>query len=142
MQVKSSPALGADGTIYVGLDSVRYVDGNFDREDDLQAVAEANGAVKWKYATGGWVAETGPEGSDMGLSPPVVRAGAEGAAEVYVNPPGTRMQVNSSPALGADGTIYVGSGDFKLYAVAADGTEKWAFATGDQVEGTGGADQD
>ena len=44
----------------------------------------------------------------------------------------------SSPAIGADGTIYVGlsdqldgdSGYGKLYAVNPDGTQKWAFATG------------
>lgn len=33
----------------------------------------------------------------------------------------------SSPALGADQTIYVGGRDGKLYAVAADGTNKWTF---------------
>jgi len=37
--------------------------------------------------------------------------------------------VHSSPAIGADGTIYVGSGDNDLYAVDPDGTEKWRFTT-------------
>ena len=36
----------------------------------------------------------------------------------------------SSPAIAADGTIYVGSWDDNLYAVNPDGTEKWAFKTG------------
>jgi len=33
----------------------------------------------------------------------------------------------SSPAIGADGAIYVGSGDSNLYAVGANGGRKWAF---------------
>ncbi|NOR22954.1 MAG: PQQ-binding-like beta-propeller repeat protein, partial [Desulforhopalus sp.] len=41
--------------------------------------------------------------------------------------------VDSSPAIGADGTIYVGSYDNKLYAINPDGNEKWAFTTGNYV---------
>ncbi len=33
----------------------------------------------------------------------------------------------SSPAIGPDGTIYVGSADKNLYAINPDGTKKWAF---------------
>ncbi len=36
--------------------------------------------------------------------------------------------INSSPAIGADGTIYVGSLDYKLYAINPGGTFKWAYA--------------
>ena len=47
-------------------------------------------------------------------------------------------QVDSSPALGADGTVYVGSNDSHLHAVAeAEGTQKWKYATGDEVAETG-----
>ena len=38
--------------------------------------------------------------------------------------------VNFSPAIGTDGTIYVGSLDRKLYAINPDGTAKWSFQTG------------
>jgi outer membrane protein assembly factor BamB len=41
--------------------------------------------------------------------------------------------VGSSPAVGADGTIYVGSYDHNLYAVNADGSQRWKFTTGDAV---------
>ena len=41
--------------------------------------------------------------------------------------------VESSPAIGSDGTIYVGSHDSKLYAINPDGTEKWHFQAGDPV---------
>jgi len=39
----------------------------------------------------------------------------------------------SSPAIGSDGTIYVGSYDDNLYAINPDGTKKWSFLTGDDI---------
>ena len=41
--------------------------------------------------------------------------------------------VDSSPAIGADSTIYVASTNGKLYAFNLDGTEKWKFVTGDFI---------
>jgi hypothetical protein len=41
--------------------------------------------------------------------------------------------VTSSPAIGSDGTIYVGSYDKNLYAINPDGSKKWAFNTGHYV---------
>ena len=46
--------------------------------------------------------------------------------------------VYSSPAIGADGTVYVGSSDNKLYAISppASGTTgvlKWSFTAGNDV---------
>ena len=35
--------------------------------------------------------------------------------------------IDSSPAIGADGTIYVGSRNNNLYAIKPDDTLKWAF---------------
>ena len=40
----------------------------------------------------------------------------------------TGDKVKSSPAIGSDGTVYVGSGDDNLYAINPDGTKKWAFS--------------
>src|SRR5436190_8307003 len=37
----------------------------------------------------------------------------------------TGNEVNSSPAIGVDGTIYFGSSDGRLYAVQTNGTPKW-----------------
>jgi outer membrane protein assembly factor BamB len=39
----------------------------------------------------------------------------------------------SSPAIGDEGIIYVGSGDDHLYAIQPDGTQKWRFNTGGNV---------
>jgi len=41
--------------------------------------------------------------------------------------------VGSSPAIGSDGTIYVGSNDDNLYAINPSGTLKWKYATGDGI---------
>jgi outer membrane protein assembly factor BamB len=41
--------------------------------------------------------------------------------------------VFSSPAIGLDGSIYIGSTDNNLYAVNPDGTEKWNYSTGDLI---------
>ncbi len=45
----------------------------------------------------------------------------------------TGGDVFSSPAIGSDGTIYVGSDDYNLYAINPDGSQKWAFQTGGHV---------
>ncbi len=39
----------------------------------------------------------------------------------------TGGRVYSSPAIGEDGTIYVGSGDNHIYAMDPDGTERWSL---------------
>jgi len=46
----------------------------------------------------------------------------------------TGSYIESSPVIGSDGTIYIGSDDYYLYAISPDGTEKWSFATGSYVE--------
>ncbi len=46
----------------------------------------------------------------------------------------TNAGIYSSPAIGADGTIYIGSLDGSIYALNAEGTLKWSFATGDSID--------
>ena len=42
--------------------------------------------------------------------------------------------VESSPAIGSDGTVYVGSADTKLYAIySKSGEKKWEFETGEAI---------
>ena len=46
----------------------------------------------------------------------------------------TGAAIRSSPALGRDGTLYVGSEDKKIYAIdGKTGAKKWEFLTGDKV---------
>jgi outer membrane protein assembly factor BamB len=47
----------------------------------------------------------------------------------------TGSYVSSSPAIGPDGTVYVGSRDKKLYAInGKSGVKLWEFKTGEAVD--------
>ena len=54
----------------------------------------------------------------------------------------TPGEIVSSPAIGADGTIYFGSHDKKFYALAPDGHKKWEFATGGPIISSPALNQD
>jgi len=54
----------------------------------------------------------------------------------------TGNYVYSSPAIGEDGTIYVGSWDDYLYAINPDGTLKWKYGTGSGVNSSPAIGQD
>ncbi|WP_231758684.1 PQQ-binding-like beta-propeller repeat protein [Microbulbifer elongatus] len=66
-------------------------------------------------------------------------SGARAGIEVYGNPTVERLsQIDSAPTVGADGTVYVGSGS-NVYALnPEDGSVKdgWPFATQDTVKAT------
>lgn len=46
----------------------------------------------------------------------------------------TGKGIFSTPVVGGDGTVYVGSGDRRFYALDAAGTERWSFATGEIID--------
>ncbi len=65
-----------------------------------------------------------------------MRQSALGVCDVYVRfllSECASNHVRSSPSVGADGTIYVGSDDRKLHAVRPNGTLLWSRATGGMV---------
>ena len=122
--VSSSPAVGGDGTIYVGSD-----------DSNLYAV-NPDGSQRWAFPTGGSVQSSPALGADG-----TVYVGSDDFNLYAVNPDGTQQWTfptanfaRSSPAIGADGTIYVGSDDSNLYAVNPDGSQSWAFPTGGSVQ--------
>jgi len=121
--VSSSPAIGSDGTIYVGCE-----------DHNLYAI-NPNGKQKWAFTTGGVVNASPTIGSDG-----TIYIGSQDNKLYAINPDGKQMWVfttgswvRSSPAIGPNGTIYVGSYDNKLYALNLNGTQKWAFTTGDGI---------
>jgi len=158
--IVSSPAIGSDGTVYVG-----------SRDNYLYAI-NPDGTLKWRYNTG-WVIESSPAiGSDGTIyvgqdglyainrdgtlkwryesswsfnSSPAI--GSDGTLFIgawnylhAINPDGTLKwryltigSVDSSPAIGSDGTVYVGSDDNSFYAINPDGTMNWLFQTGDDI---------
>lgn len=115
----SSPAIAADGTVYVGSSN-----------NKLNAI-NPDGSLKWIYTTWGNVPSSPAIGWDG-----TVFVGSEDKWLYAINPDGslkwtfgTGSLVQSSPSIGLDGTVYVGSWDGKLYAVNPDGSLKWAFST-------------
>ena len=133
----NSPAIGADGTIYVG--SV----------DEMVYAISPAGTVNWTVATEGSVVcspAVGADGTIYVNSVPAWEQGGDG--NLYaINPDGSLNwtvtvfhapashwdPMTSSPAIGADGIIYVGSYDGMLYAINPDGTVKGTFATGGSI---------
>ena len=45
-----------------------------------------------------------------------------------------RSTNGNTPSLSIDGTIYIGSSDNRLYAINPDGSEKWSFDGGNDID--------
>ena len=92
------------------------------------------GTVLWEFETGNWVNLLPAIGSDRFY---VVSNGKlyaiNGKTGVKLWEFETGIIVKS-PAIGSDGTVYVGSRDKKLYAInGKTGVKLWEFETGDEV---------
>jgi outer membrane protein assembly factor BamB len=131
--VFSSPAIGSDGTVYVGSERTRklygmnnsiLVDQNPSTEGFVYAINQ-NGTIKWFVDLLGDVDSSPAIGSDG-----TVYVGADNFHVYALNPANgatiwvvpTRDMVKSSPAVASDGVIYIGSNDGSLYAFNPDGT--------------------
>ena len=113
---RSSPAIGADGTIYVG---------SFDRH--LYAI-NPDGSLLWRSFTNSFNSSSPSVASDG-----TIYLGAESESNndrrLYAfNPDGspkwsyiTGENIFSSPSIGSDGTIYIGSGSNNIYAINQSG---------------------
>jgi outer membrane protein assembly factor BamB len=123
-EIKSSPAIGSDGTIYFG-----------SLNDTLYAL-NPDGTLKWSYSTNG----------DIYSSPAIGQDGTIyfGSYDNYLyalHPDGSLKwryhagtSVHSSPAIGQDGTIYFGQmyGEYhhgEFNALNPDGSLKWRYTT-------------
>ncbi|MBN1661900.1 MAG: VCBS repeat-containing protein [Anaerolineae bacterium] len=118
----STPAIGADGTLYVGSNDYH-----------LYAV-NPDGSVQWTYTTPNVIWSSPTVYTDGTIY--VGHNGYSDGSLLALNPNGSlkwsypAREVRSSPAIGSDGTIYVGASDARLYAINPDGTLKWAYQTG------------
>jgi len=126
------PAIGADGTIYVG---VSEYSGNGGLPSNLYALNPA-GSTKWKFATGGVITSSPTIGADG-----TIYFGSDDANFYAVNANGTlkwKFAVNQdafTPAIAADGTIYVCDELGKFYALNPTGTLKWEVPPGPEGYG-------
>jgi len=107
----SQPALGADGTLYIGAGSTVY--------------AVRDGAVQWKFLTDGDIT-TSPCISPSGTLYVGTGTGAlcavRGGMKVWEFK--TLRGFNSSPVLSPDGTLYAGNDNGMLYAFPAAQVEE------------------
>jgi outer membrane protein assembly factor BamB len=104
-RVDSSPSIGADGTVYVGSQQTRKFYGR-DHSVLLDEGSETTGFVYAIYPNG--------------------------TSKWFVDLFG---DVDSSPAIGSDGTLYVGSDNFHVYALdPANGAIIWVEPTRDEVK--------
>jgi eukaryotic-like serine/threonine-protein kinase len=120
----SSPAIGLDGTIYIGGDRMYALDG-------------ATGIRKWEYPTG-YTASSPAIALDGtvyigGYDTKVYALDGITGAKKWEFLTGNSI-IFSSPAIDLDGIVYIGSSDRKLYALdGITGAKKWEFLTGDQI---------
>ena len=127
-EFNATPAIGADGTIYIG-----------STNDNLYAI-NPDGTEKWSIEYGTWTASAtaiGPDGT-------IYFSGetSTGGVLLAVNPNGTEKWRKSlsekagqgGPAVAADGTIYLGGYEEKMIAYNPDGTEKWSYAAKGAIE--------
>lgn len=114
----SSPVIGADGTIYIG-----------STDNKLHAI-NPQGTIKWSFTTGGWVCK--PVVASDGR----IYVGSYDNKVYGVNPANgtlawlydTGREIQASPLIGDDGTIYVvtangqNPSDNYLYALNGNGS--------------------
>ncbi|MEO7600442.1 MAG: PQQ-binding-like beta-propeller repeat protein, partial [Opitutus sp.] len=132
-EITSSPAVGADGTIYFGA-------GSDDKDDKSVYAITSSGTKKWSYPTGnsGIIGASPAIGSDgtvyIGGSDKLLYAidGATGAKKWSFTAATT---ISSTPAIGADGTIYFRDNS-KLYALNGSGNARWTFDLTGSTDGT------
>lgn len=114
----SSPAIGHDGTIYVG---------SYYSDSSLYAL-NSKGSIKWRYTTGGGIYSS-PTVDTNG----VIYFGSTDANMYAVYPSGTVIwsyymysSIKSSPALDSLGRIYIGTTGGILYAMDPSGIPVWS----------------
>ncbi|MGB9796695.1 PQQ-binding-like beta-propeller repeat protein [Fervidobacterium gondwanense] len=113
--VRSSPAIGYDGTVYVGSD------------DGCLYAITSDGRLRWQFRSDDWIRSSPVIGSDgtvyIGSDDGYLYAiGRDGVVKWGFK---TNSYVRSTPLLASWSTIYVASDDGYLYALDANGNKKW-----------------
>ncbi len=135
----ASPAIGEDGTIYIGTDPYGAAHQTPVSIDTSFWAVNPDGSRKWAFATNDGVETSpgiGPDGTIyFGSYDSTVYAvtdvGTEGILKWSYKTGGA---VDASPTIGADGTIYIGSRDSTLYAFNPDGSIRWTYKAGGGIE--------
>ena len=150
---RSAPTIAKDGMIYVNTVTGSY--GQTEVEGGLFAF-DPDGNLKWRtYDVGGYAAPIiGKDGTIYAAIGCYWVPGDTSAAQVAmeskllaIHPDGTlkwsvptQLWIQSSPSIGADGTLYVGTTHHPLdipawfYAITPEGQIKWKYDTYDDVK--------
>jgi len=130
----ASPAVSANGYIFVGATTISGVGGS-DRR--FYCVDALTGLKVWEFTAGDGIQSS----AALSLDGATVYFGSLDGKVYALNAatgasrPGWPFStggpiVFSSPAVGADGTVYVGSQDGRMYAISAGGTQRWQYDAG------------
>jgi len=114
----ATPAIGSDGTIYVGTRKFYAI--------------HPDGTLAWSYDAGVTIdgpPAIAPDGTIYFPSTDYLYAVDPTGALKWHIPGRSEYPLGGAPAIGSDGTIYVNTNDGALHAFAADGTFKWKFET-------------
>ncbi len=108
--VVSSPAIAADGTVYVGC-----LDGK------LYALNGNTGELRWAFSSGAYFVLGSPSIDGFGRiffgdSDGVIHTVSPWGAEIWSYT--AQSNISSAPTIAQDGTLYVTSYDSTLYAIA------------------------
>jgi outer membrane protein assembly factor BamB len=144
--VIGSPALDADGTLYIGADSLYALDGNTGKKKwsvhfgNIFAWAPIVGYDRTLYVSKMYEfcaidARTGETKWRFPAAKETPRAWKP--EEAAVGPQNTFFGFQTAAALGADGSLYLASLEGNLYCVdSATGKERWRFFTHYQLYGS------
>ncbi len=161
--VRASPAVGQDGTIYVGtwnkffyainpdgtlrwkietddfIEAGALVDANgliyFGSDDGFVYAVNPDGSIAWEFYAGGMI-YAGPTFSADGH---IYAANTDGMFYCLTGAGLEDWTYNAGltiwgpAAVASDGSIYFGSRNENIYALNPDGSEKWTYATGGWV---------
>ena len=121
--IQSSPALGADGTVYFGADN-----GNLYAFDP-------QGSGKWEFPTGDALVASPAVAADGtviigSVDGNLYAVGADGVEKWRFRSNG---KIVSSPALGASNSVFFGTMQKTLYAVNGEGMKRWELELEDAV---------
>jgi outer membrane protein assembly factor BamB len=127
-QVDNDPAIGEDGTVYVG--------GSYEKLQQYLYAFYPDGTMRWRYRADGLIWHMCPAVAEDGT----IYFGSWDECLHAVNPDGSRKwkfdtngNLVSDPVIGEDGTIYFGNFGSKIFALNPDGSEKWRYKTGGDI---------
>jgi outer membrane protein assembly factor BamB len=129
-QISGMPALSTEDVIYVGAASP---------VEEMFHALNRDGTVAWSYHLEGYIVEAsplvGPDGTlYLAASNPqtgtgsVVALSADGSERWRYD---VASRLPFSPAMGSEGTLYVGTGDGKLCALDPEGSALWQAPLGE-----------